>query len=1004
MKPEKLILEGVYSYKNRTEIDFETLCRADLFGIFGNVGSGKSAILEAVTYALYGRIERLSSRVYYNMMNLASDSMKIDFIFRHRQERYRFTFETRRHRNDFEKIETPQRGGYRQDGEDWIPLFDKDGSVSADEIIGLNYDNFRRTIIVPQGRFQEFLHLEKSKRTNMLMELFQLNRFDLSRNISLLGKANDQKIANLQGESAGLGEVSDEAAAEIERQVKEVEQNIPALNEEYEHLSEKIKGWEGLAALYAELKAAEAGLELKKSLEESYSQRRKKLREYEDCVGRFRSQTDLHRLHKEDLEQARSSLAAAGLRLESGKNSIRQTRQTLDELTPQYNAIDEERNKAGWYADLAGIERERFRLKQITAGLEQMASRTAELTEKREETAAELENTKKKLIALDYSDTETELMARLGGLYDGYAAAGKAVDIEAGRYENAAAAFEALNLKTAGYQSLADEEAALEAREKALRQARLDAGINRSVGLLAEQLKDGRPCPLCGSENHPAPAQPLPPEADERLETEAAEIEQQKEELKERSGAYAGLKAELAAAESRAEAAAEQLEIRRRDKEALAESFPDCRFAIDKPEEFRAEYEKYTRQRCELGSLRQRSEELAAELERLSTELNDLNEESGGLRVESASAETKIAGTEARIDSDFLAQNSSLPADELIRLGKQLEARLNETAERYKEAGERMKTAELNLEKSTAEYNMLRKRVDELGEKLESAGAELERLLKASTYESLSQVNAILSAGLDAEKERAAVDEFESSLIAIKTRYNDLKEKISGREYDKDQHEEMIEKAGRLKDEQAAAVNRLGELSSRLRDVRERLQRKKALAKELKKLQLRAENINTLKNLFRANKFADYAATIYLRELCEAANSRFRKLTRESLRLELDEGNNFIIRDYLNEGRTRSVRTLSGGQTFQAAFSLSLALADSIGRERSGFFFLDEGFGSLDRESLALVFESLKSLKHEERTVGIISHVEDLKQEIDTFISVKKDDEEGSIIENSWNS
>ena len=83
---------------------------------------------------------------------------------------------------------------------------------------------------------------------------------------------------------------------------------------------------------------------------------------------------------------------------------------------------------------------------------------------------------------------------------------------------------------------------------------------------------------------------------------------------------------------------------------------------------------------------------------------------------------------------------------------------------------------------------------------------------------------------------------------------------------------------------------------------------------------------------------------------------------------------------------------------------MSLALADSIGRERSGFFFLDEGFGSLDRESLKLVFDSLKSLKKEDRTVGIISHVEELKQEIDTFISVSCEADEGSLVKNSWNS
>ena len=84
-----------------------------------------------------------------------------------KQDLYRFTFETKRNKKDFDKIETPQRSAYRKDGGEWFPLFDKDGEVSADEIIDLNYDNFRRTVIVPQGKFQEFLHLEKSKRTGI---------------------------------------------------------------------------------------------------------------------------------------------------------------------------------------------------------------------------------------------------------------------------------------------------------------------------------------------------------------------------------------------------------------------------------------------------------------------------------------------------------------------------------------------------------------------------------------------------------------------------------------------------------------------------------------------------------------------------------------------------------------------------------------------------------------------------------------------------------------------
>jgi exonuclease SbcC len=128
-------------------------------------------------------------------------------------------------------------------------------------------------------------------------------------------------------------------------------------------------------------------------------------------------------------------------------------------------------------------------------------------------------------------------------------------------------------------------------------------------------------------------------------------------------------------------------------------------------------------------------------------------------------------------------------------------------------------------------------------------------------------------------------------------------------------------------------------------------------------------------------------------------------LTRQKLKLEVTETNNFQIRDYLNDGQTRSVKTLSGGQTFQAALSLALALADNIQRltqSKQNFFFLDEGFGSLDKETLQVVFETLKTLRKENRIVGVISHVEEMQQEIDTYLRVLNHEGTGSVITTTW--
>ena len=94
----------------------------------------------------------------------------------------------------------------------------------------------------------------------------------------------------------------------------------------------------------------------------------------------------------------------------------------------------------------------------------------------------------------------------------------------------------------------------------------------------------------------------------------------------------------------------------------------------------------------------------------------------------------------------------------------------------------------------------------------------------------------------------------------------------------------------------------------------------------------------------------EYIATVYLQELCRLANRRFSMMTNRSLEL-IFRDNQILVRDFLNGGRLRHIKTLSGGQTFQAALCLALALSEQTGREKDSFFFLDEGFGSLDRES-----------------------------------------------------
>ena len=185
----------------------------------------------------------------------------------------------------------------------------------------------------------------------------------------------------------------------------------------------------------------------------------------------------------------------------------------------------------------------------------------------------------------------------------------------------------------------------------------------------------------------------------------------------------------------------------------------------------------------------------------------------------------------------------------------------------------------------------------------------------------------------------------------------------------------------------------------------EKLELVKKLKEEQNEQQNRFANLTVLASLFSGKGFVNYASSLYLKNIVEMANERFFRLTKQKLRLVLDGQNNFYVKDYLNNGHERLAKTLSGGQIFQASLCLALALADNVRhltQSPRNFFFLDEGFGSLDKDSLALVFDTLRQLRNENRVVGVISHIEEMKLEIGNFLSIRMDDEKGSQIVHSY--
>jgi exonuclease SbcC len=283
--------------------------------------------------------------------------------------------------------------------------------------------------------------------------------------------------------------------------------------------------------------------------------------------------------------------------------------------------------------------------------------------------------------------------------------------------------------------------------------------------------------------------------------------------------------------------------------------------------------------------------------------------------------------------------------------------------------------------------------------------SQLITILHKSKFSSVENVKQILGQSIDIEFEKHQLADFKKQMMLSQIQFNQLLNEIDNRSYDAENHQKLIVEIESIRENLDQKNQELGKTNELQQKLQHDLKSQTLLLKELDTLKLRAEDLRTMKQLFKGSGFVNYVSSVHLQNLCLAANDRFYKLVRQKMSLEITEDNNFQVRDFLNGGKVRSVKTLSGGQTFQAALSLALALADSIQQfteSTQNFFFLDEGFGSLDKESLDVVFETLKSLRRESRIVGVISHVEEMQQEIDTHLRIINDENFGSRVFASW--
>lgn len=1024
MIPKRLTIQGIYSYQQEQTIDFSTLTQAGLFGIFGSVGSGKSTILEAVSFALFGQSERLNARDNrnYNMMNLKSNELKIDFEFTSGGETYRFMVQGRRNSKKFEDVKKLDRTAYHLKNGKWESIPED----SAEKITGLNYNNFHRTIIIPQGKFQEFLQLTSKDRTDMLRELFNLNKFELFGRVAEMQRNNELHLVELTTRLESLGTIDPEEIKGLETKLKTTSEELKQANETVNNLQKQIKTEENVREIQHKLNETKIRQTKLLKEKEQIDQLEKELDEYETFSRIFRSPLERADRLTKDRNSIEKEQKTEKEELHELRESLKKLNEVFEKTRQQWSSRDkwlreaEEFEKMSSVRQLeAGITKEKERRKKGATMVQENLVVLEKLKDRIKNNRELLNEKKKKLpdlkilsdvrdwfsqfkqLTKDNKETQKQLNEVSKTEKDIHDQIRKFAEIRKVTDDELVAKL----IKTLE-ESISSETKQLEKNKKQLDTDWHNLQVQQQLQKYAHELTDGKPCPLCGSEHHPHIL-----EADDlseklaKIRTERQKNDEQHKQLTETETSLLRLSDKVESISKDRIKHLDNLEQITEQLKKHREKFQWTQFSPDKEDLVTEAFKKHEVISNEIKKLESEQEKILSE-----SETAEKNKES--YRKILDEIERSILEKKSRIETlygqfnELKTENlTALTNDELTKKAATLRKQHSEIDKRYQQEEKQVAGTSKKMDTLSGRIEAREKQLAEIQNELQSVEEKINNLLEENGKPARESVTKIVFKSFDTDGVRKQIDKHKQELSNISASIRQYETELDSRSFDEKKYTELTTQFQQLNKKIEELNRSWGEANTMLNRMKKDLEKAKEVKRQHNKVLERAEDLKTMKNLFKGGAFVNYISTVYLQELVRSANDRFYRLTRQHLSLELASDNSFQVRDFMNEGHLRSVKTLSGGQTFQASLSLALSLADSIQKHTSSsgnFFFLDEGFGTLDRESLSIVFDTLKSLRHENRIVGVISHVEEMQQEIGTFLKIDNDEEKGSQVRTSW--
>lgn len=913
MRPLKITMSAFGPYAGEVTLDMQKLGKSGIYLITGDTGAGKTTVFDAISYALYGEAsgnyrENTTLRSKYAS---ADTPTFVELEFEYNNEIYKIN------RNpEYPRPNKRGEGFTKQSANAELVMPDgsvitkiKEVSAKVEEIIGINKNQFSQIAMIAQGDFRKLLNCETNERSKIFRKIFKTEPYhnieiklsslfnELKRNrekeksgieqyINQL-KCNENDTLSLELERAKSGDVLIEDVIKLVGEIinkdtleyTKTQKNIESINEEIEKINSNIKLYENQEATKKAYAKASA------KLEELKTKRNECEKAYKSAEAQRKRLDDLTRKINlinskmpkyDELKSLENSINERAQSFEKSNNSLKLKQQ---EITLLEKEIDE---KSKALEEVKGAD---LLVQKLTVQKEEI--------NKKAETLKELKT------EIDRCKTEQK------------------------------------NLKNAQSfaKSALDEYGALENEYNQI----YIAFFNEQAGIIADELKDGEPCPVCGSTSHPNLARKsenAPSQAD--VESAQNLVKKAQEKADKARNTASALKSRFDEISANVKSAAKKL-FGTDDN-----VFDDYNSNINA---LKKEYD------CTLALLKTANEKFNL-YQKLDKEIPKIQEKQKSLSDEISTLNTQKASDEA-----FISENTKRVTSIKSELDFESADLAKDKLKEYTNLSSDIKNA---IEKSKNDFDDIKSKYDtQKGTKasLENALKEFKEIDLASLNEKSLKLNEYKK---DVDKTaKSLYSRIESNKLLV----DDISEK-------RDILKEYDDKYVWLK---ALSETANGDISGK-------------------------EKI-TLETFVQMTYFDSIIrkANIRLLTMSDGQYELVRRSDAETLKK--NEGLALDVIDHFN-GSSRSVSTLSGGESFMASLCLALGLSDEIQSSNGGIkldtMFVDEGFGSLDGEALDRALSALTSLSQGNRLVGIISHVDVLRDRIDNKIVITKDRTTGS--------